>query len=455
MSSATSNTQLERLVLGAILQSEQAYWSVSEVLNATCFADEDHRAIWTAIHEQALLGRAIRVSIISSKLPELSQDQDPDAYLAAVLHAASEEDSIPLQDYALELRDLSTKRRLREIANGMLKAVAETASDPMLILDRASERLADLARDATSEHETTMAETARQIAMDAGSAKASPGMRPCLVGLERMLGTFMPGTLILWGASPGGGKTALAMQQALYTSAFHAVSVFELEMDARSIVARSIASQTGIPARQIMRGLTEQQIEDVMGVEKSWLNRRLKLVVPPQMTMAQLRSRALYHKRTYGMDMMIVDHIKLIRRPSKYRISDFERAYENAGELKALAKELNCCVIALCQFTKTARQKENPEPEMEDFYGGSLEEHADVMLANLNRSDWLERNPPRTNSGKAKERWDEDIRESQNRIEIYKLKDRFGSPRDRHFFHWDGVRTLLSDLDGAPMELFA
>lgn len=71
-----------------------------------------------------------------------------------------------------------------------------------------------------------------------------------------------------------------------------------------------------------------------------------------------------------------------------------ERAYENARDLKALAKDLNCVVIGLCQFTKAARQKEHPEPEMEDFYGGSLEEHADIMLANFNRYDWLKKTHP-------------------------------------------------------------
>jgi replicative DNA helicase len=162
------------------------------------------------------------------------------------------------------------------------------------------------------------------------------------------------------------------------------------------------------------------------------------------MSIQQIRSRAFAHKRKFGLDMLAVDHIKLVERPSKTRIDPVERAYENARDLKALAKDLNCVVIGLCQFTKAARQKEHPEPEMDDFYGGSLEEHADIILANFNRYDWLARNPP-MNNGKAKEKWDQDRLQAANKIEVFKLKDRFGSPRDRKIFDWDGRATMFRD----------
>ena len=163
------------------------------------------------------------------------------------------------------------------------------------------------------------------------------------------------------------------------------------------------------------------------------------------MTIQQIRSRAYAHKRKFGLDLLAVDHLKLVERPSKTRMDPIERAYENARDLKSLAKDLNCVVLGLCQFTKAARQKEVPEPEMEDFYGGSLEEHADIMLANFNRNDWLKRNPPVTNNQKLKEAYDGKLQMSEGKIEVYKLKDRFGSPRDRHIFEWDGKITQFKD----------
>lgn len=237
----------------------------------------------------------------------------------------------------------------------------------------------------------------------------------------------------------------MAMQQMLFSSPQHPTSLFELEMDNVSLVARSIAGQTGVSMRDIMRGLDEGQLDAILAAQKHYANRMMRIVSPSKMTIQQIRSRAYAHKRKFGLDLLGVDHLKLVERPSKTRMDPVERAYENARDLKALAKDLNCVVIGLCQFTKAARQKEQPEPEMEDFYGGSLEEHADVMLANFNRNDWLKRNPPMNNKGKQREDWDANVMQTAGKIEVYKLKDRFGSPRDRHIFEWDGRLTLFKD----------
>ena len=263
-----------------------------------------------------------------------------------------------------------------------------------------------------------------------------------------MVGFYAPGSLILWGGGPGSGKTAMAMQQMLFTSVAQPCSLFELEMDNRSLVARSIQGHTGIHARDIMRGLTDQQLEGLLSAKRHFANHMLRIVSPSKMDIASIRSRAYAHKKKFGLRMLVVDHLKLVQRNSKHRMDPVERAYENALDLKMLAKDLGCVVIALCQFTKAARQKEGaPEPEMEDFYGGSLEEHADLMLANFNRYDWLQKNPPKTRQGKAYEDWQANLVMHKGRIEVYKLKDRFGSPRDRKIFRWDGAKTMYSDMN--------
>lgn len=212
-----------------------------------------------------------------------------------------------------------------------------------------------------------------------------------------------------------------------------------------SLVARSISGDTGVSMRDILNGLSEDQLSSLLKAKSHFDNRKLTIVSPAKMSIQQVRSRAFAHKKKFGLDIMCVDHLKLLERPSKTRIDPVERAYENARDLKALAKDLGCVVIGLCQFTKAARQKENPEPEMEDFYGGSLEEHADLMLANFNRHAWLEKNPPATKNGKMFEDWMGKKQQTKGEIEVYKLKDRFGSPRDRHIFDWDGRITQFKD----------
>lgn len=447
--SATSNIAIEKLILGAILLNEENYWSVSEVLSMDLFGSEDHQKIYAIISELASDNRAIRVPIVAGRIGGFSNGQDPEAYISMLLHVASREESIPLRDYAQELRGMATRRRVIALAEGMLKSAKDPKLDPDQIVDRASERLADISRDSAIEFESTVSATIKQIFETASSSEQKGiALRPCLLGLEEMVGYYPPGSLILWGGGPGSGKTAMAMQQLLFTSAYYPCSLYELEMDNMSLVARSISGETGVSARDIMRGLTERQLDSLVAAQRSFADRQLRIVSPSKMSIQQIRSRAFAHKRKFGLSMLAIDHLKLVERPSKQRMDPVERAYENARDLKMLAKDLGCVVIALCQFTKAARQKEQPEPEMEDFYGGSLEEHADIMLANFNRNDWLKRNTPRTNQGKAKADWDEKVSVTEGKIEVYKLKDRFGTPRDRKIFHWDGKRTLFQDQTG-------
>ena len=447
--SASSNTvinmKLEQILLGAILLNEENYWHVADILTMDLFGSENHQKIYAIIHELACDGRAIRVPIVAGRIGALTDNQDADAYTSMLLHIASKEESIPLRDYAFELRDSATRRKVIALAENMLKTAGDVKYDAQQIVDRASERLADISRSASIEHESTISEVFGRITDSLSKNASSMALRPCLIGLEEMVGHFRPGSLVLWGGAPGSGKTAIAMQQMLFSSTVHPTTLFELEMDSESLVTRSTSGQTGVSMRHMANGLTEAQFTALIKAKADYANRKLKIVSPSKMTIQQIRSRAFAHKRKFGLDLLAVDHLKLIERITKNRMDPVERAYENARDLKALAKDLDCVVIGLCQFTKAARQKEHPEPEMEDFYGGSLEEHADVMLANFNRNDWHHRNPPHTSQGKAHEDWMNKKNSTAGKIEVYKLKDRFGAPRDRRIFEWDGKNTLFKD----------
>ncbi|MDR6954175.1 replicative DNA helicase [Ancylobacter sp. 3268] len=444
-SSNISNVKIEQIVLGAILMNEENYWAVHDILSIDMFGSEDHQKIYAIIYELASDGKAIRVPIVAGRIGGLSDGKDAEAYTSMLLHVASREDSIPLSDYALELRSSATRRKLIALGESIVKAAQDVKYDPDQIADRASERLSDISRSAAIEQESTVSGVFAKIAESYSTKGSGVVLRPCLIGLEEMVGTFRPGSLVLWGGAPGSGKTAIAMQQMLFSSTVHPTSLFELEMDSESLVTRSTSGQTGVSLRNMANGLTEAQYKALMKAKADFASLKMTIVHPAKMTIQQIRSRAYAHKRKYGLDLLAVDHIKLVERQTKNRMDPVERAYENARDLKALAKDLGCVVIGLCQFTKAARQKEHPEPEMEDFYGGSLEEHADLMLANFNRNDWHNRNPPVTKQGKAYEEWLSNKNSTAGKIEVYKLKDRFGPPRDRRIFEWDGASTVFRD----------
>lgn len=434
--------------MGAILQNEENYWTVAGLLSVDSFANEDHQKMFAIIQQLAVDGRSIRVPIIAGRISGQLGGMDPEAYLSMLLHMAGREEQMPLTDYAYELRDVSTRRRIITLAENIAKTARDISVTPERVIERAAERLSDIANDSANDKESTISSTVGEIIQaSSDNAGSKIALKPCLIGLEEMIGFYPPGSLVLWGGGPGSGKTAMAMQQLMFTGRTDRAYLFELEMDNRSLVARSISGETGVSVRDVMRGLNERQLEKFFEAKDSYQGHQLTMLHKSPMNIDAIRFSARSHKRRRGLRMMVVDHLKLIERHSKYRMDPVERSYQNARDLKELAKELDCVVIALCQFTKSARQKEQPEPEMEDFYGGSLEEHADIMLANFNRWDWLGRNTPKSTSGKAYEDWLNLRTHNQGKIEVFKLKDRFGSPRDRKIFRWDGAKTRYYDIE--------
>ena len=241
--------------------NEEHYWQVSEILTIDLFSTEDHQKIYAIIHELACDGRAIRVPVVAGRIGSLNNSQDPEAYTSMLLHVASREDGLPLRDYAYELRSSATRRKVIALAENMIKSAGDLKFDADQIVDRAAERLADISRAAAIEHETTVSSSIAQMVGKISSEGSNFAIRPCLEGLEKMVGFFQPGSLVLWGGAPGSGKTAIAMQQMLFSSVVHPTSLFELEMDNISIVGRSIAGHTGVSMRDIARGVSDDQLD--------------------------------------------------------------------------------------------------------------------------------------------------------------------------------------------------
>jgi len=314
---SNQNNKIEQIVLGAILQDEANYWAISDMVSMDLFCSEDHQKIFAVIHELACDGRAIRVQIVAGRIGSLRDGQEPEAYLSMLLHTAGREDAIPLSDYVTEMRDTATRRKVIDLAESILKAARNVKHDAQEICERATERLADIARSATLEYESTVSSTFAKVAEQASKPAGGGAIRPCLRGLEDMVSSFPMGSLVLIGGGPGSAKTSLAMQQMLYSSTIHPATFFQLEMEPTSLVVRATSKETGVTMRDMMRGVSEEQYKAILKAQQDYAARLLRFVSPAKMTIQQIRNRAFSHKKKYGLDIMAVDHIKADRAPEQ------------------------------------------------------------------------------------------------------------------------------------------
>lgn len=447
-----SNTvQSEKEILGAILLDEGAFWECSEYLSPESFTTKDHQKIYAAMASLARNDRSIRASAMAARLDDMEGDVPALVYLAQLIEiakAARSSGGVPVAENAEDLARAFVKRQIAALLKRVEKSAASPTADPFDILDGLIGQASDLVHAADQQIERTIGQVGEEVKtlLQEAIDQKGIGLTTGLFTVDDIVGRFFPGDFVLLGGQPGGGKTAIAMQMALFMAQFVPVAFIELEMESRMILLRTIASVTSIPVRKMLEGVKTGQFDTASDAIQKLGSRKLHMVAQRGMTITQLEARIRSMRRRHGIQIAFIDHLGLIKRPGKFRMAKHDKDFDNAEDLMELGKALKLPIIALCHLTKMARQRDgDPEPTMEDFSGGGMEQHADLMLCTFNRFEWLERNKPKT-GGKAMEHWLVERRNSENRMELFKLKDRKGTMRQRVILHWDGARTLFSDL---------
>lgn len=466
MANVPSNTKAEREILGAILLSEQHFWEGPEELEPEAFHDPDHRAIFQVMMNLAHANRQITQSAIITRCQSLPSGQPIVGMLSALQHEAKtqmEDRGLFIAENAADLAQLHTRRQIMRMMDDIGKKAEKGDSKPDEILDLLIANASDLVRTSDRVIEKSMRQIGHEAQKAVADAMSNPaGIRTGLKTLDDQVCPFIPGDFVLLGGSPGSFKTSFAMQIALHVSkpprdsaeGSH-VGFYELEMDNKALMMRAISGETGIPARRLVSGVSNGQFENVSEAVQTLGKRNISMVARRGMTIGRLAAHMRAMKRRYGTTLFIVDHLGLIKRDDRYRMAKHEKDFANAEELMEVTKALGVVTICLCHLTKSARQKETPEPEMEDFSGGGIEQHADIMLCNLNRYEWLEKHKPPVMSGKTGEKWLEDRNRSEGKIEVYWLKHRMGKGYGHINLNCDPVRTRFSDIidDSAQQEL--
>jgi replicative DNA helicase len=189
------------------------------------------------------------------------------------------------------------------------------------------------------------------------------------------------GELIIFGARPSMGKSAFLFQVAKHMSRTGYVYIFSLEMDKKSIKARMIADETGKGLTAIQKGLVDQ------GAIRAAAQRldKLNYYIDDRsgLHVQDIRASAkAFHKR-WPLSLVVVDYLQLVK--SRDRGSRNEEIGDVTGELKTLAKELQCPVLAASQLNRACeyRGKESGDyrPVMADLRdSGNIEQDADVIM---------------------------------------------------------------------------
>lgn len=395
-------SRIEQALLGGLLANPvKGFQLIDERLAPKHFADPLHAEIFGEMKRLYLENKAanpetLRIwwennaEILSFTRGALGRQAVPPTYLADLLQAM-----VGVQNLANYAGQIVDGWGRREIARAMLEAV-RTIGDPKLPIATVAGHIYDALTEpvaAASPLVETRLSTGVARVLDA-MQNAQMGEVPPMfssgdVDLDAIMGGGMaPGDLTVLGGRPGHGKSALALKMALVFAERYCQPVlyFSLEMEADDQSKRALSILAKVPADKITRGeVAPKEAERLVQAQRQMAGLRLIFDDRPRLDMEQIRMAVRRFRRTYGKPgMIVVDHMHLIRLSTatvKGGLGLVFAVGEIANQLKELAKDEKCVVLALAQLNRRTESADEKVPTMQDLKNsGDIEAAADVVL---------------------------------------------------------------------------
>ncbi|MCU1303276.1 MAG: putative Replicative helicase [Candidatus Sulfotelmatobacter sp.] len=376
-----ASVEVERSILGAILLDNSAYSEAAEHLRVEDFSLDAHRRIYGRMVELAQSSRPIDLVLL---VEELERHKDLEAiggaeYVAGLLDGVPDRPSI-----AHYVRIVKEKGQLRGLIFAAQVAIAQAldGETPSEIAGGLLQTVLDVEAQAQMNHALTgrdfMPEVLRELELQAqaGGLVGSPtGLDP----LDTVTGGLRKGELIVIGALPGAGKTALACQiVAANAEAGNAVGVFSLEMSRWDLGKRFLSAVTAVSASKIRHPSHIKKDEwselatgaAVIAEWPVWFDDSGTISVPELLARARLFITRMKAK------LIVVDYLQLVRADAR---DIRERVGKVADALRQLAKAERIPVVLLSQLRRP--QNVNDAPTIIDLKeSGDIEAHAHVVL---------------------------------------------------------------------------
>jgi len=386
--------EAEQSVLGGLLLDNLAWDRAADLLGESDFYRFEHRQIYAAIATLVGASKPADVVTVHEHLQSLGRAADcgGQPYLNAL--AQSVPSAANIRRYAEIVRERAVLRKLigasDEIATQAFNPQGKAVSQ---ILDEAETRIFQIGEEGSRTKQgfigidkLVVELIDRVTELHENGAEEVTGVRTGFLDLDRYTAGLQKGDLIVLAARPSMGKTAFALNMAEHVAVHEElpVLVFSMEMGASQLALRMVGSLGRIDQQHLRTGALRDdewtrltEAVDQLGKVSLYIDETAAL------NPAELRARARRMARQFGgtLGLIVVDYLQLM---SGSGGSDENRATE-LGEisrgLKALAKELQCPVVALSQLNRSVETRNDKRPMMSDLReSGAIEQDADVIM---------------------------------------------------------------------------
>lgn len=384
--SLPQNIEAEQSVLGAMINDRTSIAEATEALHSDDFYRESHKVVFGSILE--LYSKDIPVDLITL-IEHLRATNKLEAtggitYITSL--SSSVASTVNVQSYIKIVKDKSILRKLIRSANEIIDNSYNKQDNVTDVLDIAQKKIFDISQTETKsdfEHiSNVLARSFEQLETLFSNSASITGIPSGFPELDDKTSGFQRSDMILIAARPSMGKTTFALNLAQYAAlrSSKSVVIFSLEMSKEQLVQKLLCAEANIDMVSFRTGnLEDKDWESIAKASGPLGAAKIFIDDTAGVTVMEMRSKCRRIKIEHGIDMILIDYLQLMSGSGSE--SRQQEVSEISRSIKALAKEMNCPVIALSQLSRAPEQRADHRPMLSDLReSGSIEQDADVVM---------------------------------------------------------------------------
>ena len=453
-----NNIEAEQSVIGTILVSNEIFDEINTIISSKNFYDPMHQKIFAAIENLIYKGMLANPITLKNYFENEKDDLNVPDYLVKVTKFSTS--SRQAIEYSRIIYDMFVRRELIKISEGTIDSakLKDLNISGKNIIENSEKLLFDLAEKGSFNSSLVKFDEALKFTIEMATnayknEEGIVGVPTGLTDIDDRLGGLHKSDLIIIAGRPSMGKTALATNIAFNAASKlqesgkkSTVAFFSLEMSSEQLSTRILAEQSRIKSNDIRRGkISDEQFDKFIETSKNISELPLYIDETPAISIAAVSNRARRIKRLFGLEMIVVDYIQLMRGPVNNANNRVQEISQITQGLKAIAKELSVPVLALSQLSRAVEQRDDHKPLLSDLReSGSIEQDADVVMFVYRAAYYLERKEPQAATVEHAE-WQAKMSEIAHLAQIIIAKQRHG-PTGNVDLEFEAMFTKFRDI---------
>lgn len=459
------NIEAEQAFLGALLFDNEIFHQVSDWLLPEHFYDPFHGRLYAKARELIGAGALADAVVLKNRLADdegLSALGGP-VYLVDLMREAP--DSVSAPEYARLIYELALRRELITIGDNIAAGARDTAEQGSAaeLIEGAEQALASVAIRGKRHgaRSLDMAGVLAGAAADMDAAIKGEFLTPTgLTDLDRIIGGYAPGELIIPAGRPGQGKTLLGGALcAMAAKRGHASAFVAIEMRAERMGARWLAAESGVSYSRMRQGLIDTNEARAIGDAReriaSWPIVTIDMpgASVPRLTAYLRRIKRDMDRAGTPLRFVVIDYLQKLKAHTNRGASKVAEVADISNALKDLARELNIAVVCPCQLNREVEGRDGDKklPRLADLkWSGEIEQDADMVIGIHREAYYAEREPESKDPVTEQDRLH---RAGMKTMDLIVLKNREGEAGRTVKVFCDPATGRIANLEQSRMEL--